>query len=36
MHTRWSMIRQNSPRIVRTAIARGGGVTPSICSTARA
>ena len=36
MQTKWSMIRENSERITRTASARGGAWIPMSFSTARA
>ena len=33
MQTKWSMIRENSERIVRAQTARGGASMPSIFST---
>jgi hypothetical protein len=36
MQMMWSMIRENSERITRTASARGGAGTPRSFSTARA
>ena len=35
MSTQWSMIRENSERIVRTSTPRSGTSTPSIFSTVR-
>jgi hypothetical protein len=33
LQTQWSMMRENSDRIVRAHTALGGTSTPSICST---
>ncbi len=35
MQTQWSMMRENSERIVRTSRPRSGTSTPSIVSTVR-
>ena len=35
LQTQWSMMRENSERIVRAHTARGGASTPSIFSTVR-